>query len=534
MSFSFSPHQVQQYHQQQQQQQQQQQSNNPHSLPSTPNDTSAVVVSGTAATTTQFTYFNDHTTTTSHQQQTQNLDDIYVNESDSNHVNFDETDFEMDVAFMEQMDKDNQAETQELFNFNNQNVEFMNNLISSVCQTTTTATSLIQENSITTTPVKKDDDVFVNPANVLNTPPLKKLKKSENILAKEDEEEQHFKRMKHRPEPLYIPPYLNNCDQQQPPQTARFQIKSPRISHPLSGKMASSQNYSPPPYTPPPMLSPVRTISGLYWHIISGAGTPIQVNATPSTTTPPVLATPIATIQQHQQQQQQQQLQHQQQLQQQQQQQHQTPTVTVQTPYEDYIFVEEVQPHVNIGECFQARIPRYNPNREYRKTNDVKVWDPCILTIDEHKEDDLNKLIEFGCSGCCVGGGRNEEFVHHLFYMFHGDFEKCLLYLMKPFQIKLKQQEYLNNYKYNETSKWNRNEIELYYQALIQAHKDFHAIAKIVSTKSVKECVEFYYLWKKVCPEEYKRLRIIRRKKEEEGIYWRKKEQQQQQRQQQT
>ena len=41
-----------------------------------------------------------------------------------------------------------------------------------------------------------------------------------------------------------------------------------------------------------------------------------------------------------------------------------------------------------------------------------------------------------------------------------------------------------------------------------------------VETKTVKECIQFYYLWKKICPEEYKRLRIVRRRKEQEGLFY--------------
>lgn len=40
-----------------------------------------------------------------------------------------------------------------------------------------------------------------------------------------------------------------------------------------------------------------------------------------------------------------------------------------------------------------------------------------------------------------------------------------------------------------------------------------------MTSKSVKQCVQFYYLWKKVCPDEYKRLRIVRRKKEHDELY---------------
>lgn len=35
----------------------------------------------------------------------------------------------------------------------------------------------------------------------------------------------------------------------------------------------------------------------------------------------------------------------------------------------------------------------------------------------------------------------------------------------------------------------------------------------------MKQCIQFYYLWKKVCPDDYKRLRIYRRKREQAGYY---------------
>lgn len=41
-----------------------------------------------------------------------------------------------------------------------------------------------------------------------------------------------------------------------------------------------------------------------------------------------------------------------------------------------------------------------------------------------------------------------------------------------------------------------------------------------VGSKTVKQCIAFYYLWKKVCPDEYKRLRLIRKKKEQEDLFY--------------
>ena len=40
-----------------------------------------------------------------------------------------------------------------------------------------------------------------------------------------------------------------------------------------------------------------------------------------------------------------------------------------------------------------------------------------------------------------------------------------------------------------------------------------------VGTKSVRQCVQFYYLWKKVCGDESRRLRTIRRRREQDELY---------------
>lgn len=75
-------------------------------------------------------------------------------------------------------------------------------------------------------------------------------------------------------QPLYIPPYVNTCGF-----TSR--LRSPRLWDPSN---PDHKKLSPPPYTPPPMLSPVRSGSGLFWHIISGSGslTPKSAPITPS------------------------------------------------------------------------------------------------------------------------------------------------------------------------------------------------------------------------------------------------------------
>ncbi|KAL1110103.1 hypothetical protein AAG570_008180, partial [Ranatra chinensis] len=36
-----------------------------------------------------------------------------------------------------------------------------------------------------------------------------------------------------------------------------------------------------------------------------------------------------------------------------------------------------------------------------------------------------------------------------------------------------------------------------------------------VGSKTTKQCIQFYYLWKKVCPEEYKKSKLVRKKHRE-------------------
>ena len=49
-----------------------------------------------------------------------------------------------------------------------------------------------------------------------------------------------------------------------------------------------------------------------------------------------------------------------------------------------------------------------------------------------------------------------------------------------------------------ETDVWTRNEIKLFENGILKHDKIFSEIANEVKTKTINQCVEFYYLWKKV------------------------------------
>ena len=104
---------------------------------------------------------------------------------------------------------------------------------------------------------EETDDVFLSPVGVAPSPKRTSPALPVGVTSS--------KRLKHRPEPLYIPPHVNTCGYQS-------RLRSPRLWDPSA--VIDTKNLSPPPYTPPPMLSPVRSGPGLFWHIISGSMTP--------------------------------------------------------------------------------------------------------------------------------------------------------------------------------------------------------------------------------------------------------------------
>lgn len=84
-----------------------------------------------------------------------------------------------------------------------------------------------------------------------------------------------------------------------------------------------------------------------------------------------------------------------------------------------------------------------------------------------------------------------------------------MLKLMQPTPF-LPPEHPLLNYHYSDSEQWTAAETEAFHEAVARHDKDFYSVAAHVSTKSVKQCVQFYYVWKKVCTDEYRRLRVAR------------------------
>lgn len=82
-----------------------------------------------------------------------------------------------------------------------------------------------------------------------------------------------------------------------------------------------------------------------------------------------------------------------------------------------------------------------------------------------------------------------------------------MLKLMRP-TPPLPAEHPLLSYECHETDRWTSQEMDAFYQGLLKYNKDFSAISRDVGGKSAKQCVQFYYLWKRLCPDEYRRLRV--------------------------
>ncbi|XP_071971752.1 mitotic deacetylase-associated SANT domain protein [Engystomops pustulosus] len=264
-----------------------------------------------------------------------------------------------------------------------------------------------------------------------------------------------------RPEPLFIPPK---------PGTFVVPVYSnitPYQSHLRSPvrvpEHVGDRNFELPPYTPPPILSPVREGSGLYFNAILSANThsmPPPITPKSSTRTllrsnsgedmPPLLtaeATPVS-----------------------------------------------LEPRINIGARFQAEIPDCR-DRSLAFADKHKadlVWCP----LDELQDKQVDELLTAACSSILPGGGTNQELALHYLYESKGNILATItkLLLKKP---KRHKGHHLTNYHYSGSDKWSLNEKRLFNKGMAIYKKDFLLVQKLIKTKTVAQCVEFYYTYKK-------------------------------------
>ncbi|XP_066537095.1 mesoderm induction early response protein 1b [Hoplias malabaricus] len=163
---------------------------------------------------------------------------------------------------------------------------------------------------------------------------------------------------------------------------------------------------------------------------------------------------------------------------------------------EDYIPSEDWKKEIMVGSMYQAETPaglcKYKENERVYENDDQLLWNPEFLPE--------NLVREFLTEACKRTG--EETGVEAIPEGSHiKDNEQALYELVK---CDFDTEEALRRLRFNvkaareELSVWTEEECRNFEQGLKAYGKDFHLIqANKVRTRSVGECVAFYYMWKK-------------------------------------
>ncbi|XP_072545391.1 transcriptional-regulating factor 1 [Salminus brasiliensis] len=263
----------------------------------------------------------------------------------------------------------------------------------------------------------------------------------------ENVEKREKKRYRHYLVPLVISPHKAGLESRGPV-LFKSQLRSP----------GSCGEYV--PYTPPPMLSPVRPGSGLFSSFNAGPRCTGTQNV-------------------------------------------QRVHLCKDSDVDDGILtldpedkISSMKPRINIGQDFQAELPDIQSHSKVAEDihTATLLWTPCHLeTPDNHQR--VDDLLKMACSSVLPGGGTNTEYALHCFFECRGDVMITLEKLLSLEPLK-RISSLQTNYHYAGSDKWTLQEKRQLNKALVMCNKDFHLIQKMVRTKSVAQCVEYYYTWK--------------------------------------
>lgn len=149
-----------------------------------------------------------------------------------------------------------------------------------------------------------------------------------------------------------------------------------------------------------------------------------------------------------------------------------------------------ITPRINVGRSFQADIP---PLRSRRQTasdshNALLLWTPWNQLQHPLNQQRVESLLMMARSSVVPVGGASPEHVLNVLSETRGDFLLTLEKLLTTPETSAHNHRGVS---------WSPAEKKLLVKSLKLHHKDFRSIQKAVQTRSLSECVEFYYLWKK-------------------------------------
>ncbi|XP_054253192.1 mesoderm induction early response protein 3-like isoform X2 [Indicator indicator] len=156
---------------------------------------------------------------------------------------------------------------------------------------------------------------------------------------------------------------------------------------------------------------------------------------------------------------------------------------------------EDLRKEIMVGSQYQAEIPpylgRYSDNEKAYENEDHLLWKPDVISESKVKEYLFETSLRTGNKNMIgrIPGGLHTR-----------DNEQALYELLKSsHNIKEAFERYCSNGKASqEMTPWTEEECRSFEHALMIYGKDFHLIQKNkVRTRTVAECVAFYYMWKK-------------------------------------
>ncbi|XP_051578525.1 mitotic deacetylase-associated SANT domain protein-like [Myxocyprinus asiaticus] len=277
-----------------------------------------------------------------------------------------------------------------------------------------------------------------------------------------------------RPEPLFIPPPKLGTFIAPPV----YSSITPYQSHLRSPVRLVDNPLNMPPYTPPPILSPVREGSGLYFStfLSAAAAAAAAANnqglpppATPKSATRSLLRSNSSDI---------------------------TPPVLSAMSEATPVSIE---PRINIGLRYQAEVPELREcsiaQHDLHKAE--LVWAP-LRDLEANPEllQRVDNLMHLACSSALSRGGTNQELAMHCLNECKGDIMGALSCLLLKNPIFPKTHP-LSNYHYSGSDSWTADERRCFNKGIAAYKKDFFMVQKLVSSKTVAQCVEFYYTYKK-------------------------------------
>uniref|UniRef100_A0A8C2BI44 ELM2 and Myb/SANT-like domain containing 1b n=1 Tax=Cyprinus carpio TaxID=7962 RepID=A0A8C2BI44_CYPCA len=276
-----------------------------------------------------------------------------------------------------------------------------------------------------------------------------------------------------RPEPLFIPPPKLGIFIAPPV----YSTITPYQSHLRSPVRLMDNPLNMPPYTPPPILSPVREGSGLYFSTFLSAAAAAAANnqglpppATPKSATRSLLRSNSSDI---------------------------TPPVLSAMSEATPVSIE---PRINIGLRYQAEVPelreRSAAQHDLHKAELLWALLPDLEADTEQQQRAVDDLMHLACSSALCGGGTNQELAMHCLYECKGDVMGALTLLLLKTPIFPKAHP-LADYHYSGSDSWTPEERRLFNKGISAYKKDFFMVQKLVSSKTVAQCVEFYYTYKK-------------------------------------